>query len=605
MKKLISFALYGALAIVCSQVEGGSATWNSDAVTNLWNDAQNWTPATVPNSETDVATFGPSNTTDITIGESSDFAGLENKVAAIVFTPGANVYTLRSAAGDLPNYYFDIVEFYGAGIVNNSGKIQNLIVEAAPGPDEQKPALVYFQNSAGIGDNLVITNQGSGSNVGVGAYGGATKFGFNFTDTPSAGSATIVNEGGKISGTIEGGISDLLAYSTADDATFINQPGVVTGAAAGSTFVSTGGDIGSSTFINNAATVTGAEGGWTELDIGICDGATFLANGASSAGPQGGQVYTYGGAGYATFTAQGGQGNGAQGGLIAINNMPNSSETVVTAEAGSNGGLGGMITINVTPSSLDQVQFQLLGNGTMDLSGLLQNAVTIGSLSGQGTVLLGGFMLNIGSNNLNTTFSGVIQDGGAITKTGTGTLTLTGANSYSRGTTVSAGTLLISNKTGSGTGTGAVKVNTGTLGGSGAVSGKVTVGTGGGAGAFLAPAAGSKVQATLTIQSALTINSDATYTYTFKAKQNKAKTDKVIANGVTIKAGATIALSGQTKGALNHGLTLTLISNTSANPITGTFSNLPDGGTVTINGNNFQASYEGGDGNDLTLTVVP
>jgi hypothetical protein len=48
-----------------------------------------------------------------------------------------------------------------------------------------------------------------------------------------------------------------------------------------------------------------------------------------------------------------------------------------------------------------------------------------------------------------------------------------------------------------------------------------------------------------------------------------------------------------------------LISNTSANPITGTFSNLPDGGTVTINGNNFQASYEGGDGNDLTLTVVP
>jgi hypothetical protein len=26
---------------------------------------------------------------------------------------------------------------------------------------------------------------------------------------------------------------------------------------------------------------------------------------------------------------------------------------------------------------------------------------------------------------------------------------------------------------------------------------------------------------------------------------------------------------------------------------------------VTVNGNNFQASYTGGDGNDLTLTVVP
>jgi hypothetical protein len=66
-----------------------------------------------------------------------------------------------------------------------------------------------------------------------------------------------------------------------------------------------------------------------------------------------------------------------------------------------------------------------------------------------------------------------------------------------------------------------------------------------------------------------------------------------------------IALSSETQGALRQGRVLTLISNTSPNPISGTFSNLPDGGIVTINGNNFQASYEGGGGNDLTLTVVP
>jgi hypothetical protein len=78
----------------------------------------------------------------------------------------------------------------------------------------------------------------------------------------------------------------------------------------------------------------------------------------------------------------------------------------------------------------------------------------------------------------------------------------------------------------------------------------------------------------------------------------------VVANGVTIN-GATLNLVGQTQGSLKTGLTLTLISNTSTNPISGTFSNLPDGGIVTINGNNFQASYEGGDGNDLTLMVVP
>jgi hypothetical protein len=143
------------------------------------------------------------------------------------------------------------------------------------------------------------------------------------------------------------------------------------------------------------------------------------------------------------------------------------------------------------------------------------------------------------------------------------------------------------------------------LGGKGIVSGAVMIGTGSGSGAFLAPAAGMNVQAALTIASALTFNADATYACTFRANRNRSKADKVIASGVTINSGAMIALSGETQGRLATGLTLTLISNTSANPISGTFSNLPDGGMVTINRNNFQASYEGGDGNDLTLILVP
>jgi hypothetical protein len=45
--------------------------------------------------------------------------------------------------------------------------------------------------------------------------------------------------------------------------------------------------------------------------------------------------------------------------------------------------------------------------------------------------------------------------------------------------------------------------------------------------------------------------------------------------------------------------------NISTNPIASTFSNLLDDAILTVNGNNFQANYEGGDGNYLTLTVVP
>lgn len=90
-----------------------------------------------------------------------------------------------------------------------------------------------------------------------------------------------------------------------------------------------------------------------------------------------------------------------------------------------------------------------------------------------------------------------------------------------------------------------------------------------------------------------------------KCKGNKSKIDKVVANGVTINTGASFDLSGTTQGRLTQGTVLTVIKNTAATPIAGTFSNLPDGAIVTVNGNNLQASCIGGDGNDLTLTVVP
>ena len=56
---------------------------------------------------------------------------------------------------------------------------------------------------------------------------------------------------------------------------------------------------------------------------------------------------------------------------------------------------------------------------------------------------------------------------------------------------------------------------------------------------------------------------------------------------------------------LTPGKVFVAISNTAATPISGTFANLPDGSTFTVGPNTFQVSYSGGDGNDLTLTVVP
>jgi len=49
---------------------------------------------------------------------------------------------------------------------------------------------------------------------------------------------------------------------------------------------------------------------------------------------------------------------------------------------------------------------------------------------------------------------------------------------------------------------------------------------------------------------------------------------------------------------------LTVIDSPSAAPIGGTFANVSDGSTLTVGVNKVQVSYSGGDGNDLTLTVI-
>jgi len=129
------------------------------------------------------------------------------------------------------------------------------------------------------------------------------------------------------------------------------------------------------------------------------------------------------------------------------------------------------------------------------------------------------------------------------------------------------------------------------------------VGTGTSSGAILLPGKSATNPGILTINSALTFNSLSTYQCVLK--RTTIKVSKATVLGVTINSNVPFTFVDTGTGTLATGTVFTVINNTSANPIFGTFSNLADGSVFTSNGNNFQVSYEGGTGNDLTLTVVP
>ncbi len=181
-------------------------------------------------------------------------------------------------------------------------------------------------------------------------------------------------------------------------------------------------------------------------------------------------------------------------------------------------------------------------------------------------MFLGVNNLTVGSNSLNTTFSGVIQDGGSFTKVGQGTLILTNANTYAGGTTIQNGKLVVNNLSGSGTGTGAVQVNAGVLGGKGTITGAVTVGTGSGRRAMLDPGkpGSNKPGHFLSILGALILNSDATYNVGLNATDQTV--DQVVANGVTIN-GAQFHFAVHGRHVLLPGTVFTVIANTAATAI--------------------------------------
>ena len=354
---------------------------------------------------------GPADVASFSLSHTTDVSISANtEVNSIIFTPAAtSPYSITANPGLT-------LTISGAGITNNSGTTQTL---ATADDASGNFGTIAFSKSATAGSNVSIFNEGGS---------------INFFNSSTAGGAVIENDYSGIGNTSAN--MYFFNNSNAGDAHIINY-------SSGTEFFNSS-SAGNATIDTQSANVSFHNNSTAgSAVIGICDNCNLLFSDTSTA---------------------------ANASIHSSNFIEFSdSSTAGNATIRSSG-----FTLFDGSSRGGTAQIEIASYPFLGIFGslVIDNDVTIGSLAGdEGTnvyVYLAS-NLTIGSNNLSTTVSGVIQGSGSLTKIGTGTLDLTGANTYLGNTNINRGVLLVD---------GSITSNTfvnhrGTLAGTGTIQGNV------------------------------------------------------------------------------------------------------------------------------------
>ncbi len=272
-----------------------------------------------------------------------------------------------------------------------------------------------------------------------------------------------------VNGTLQAGGPLTIARAVTSNNGTIDTNGfdvTINGAVSGNTFYKKGAGTLSLSGINTYTGQTVINGGTLLAVIPAAlpgfnaSGSVIVANAAAVSVEAGGSGWTATNidalashAGFITGSALGMDVSAAVGNFSYGSNLAG-SEGLVKSGAGTLT-LGGAVTLT-GPVTVNGGTLQIGAGGsvsspvsvasgaTLDLNGV---GIALASLTGAGSVTLGGATLTI-NNSAATLFGGSISGAGGLTKMGTGTFTLSGTNSFSGQTSVTAGTLQLGSGTG-------------------------------------------------------------------------------------------------------------------------------------------------------------
>jgi fibronectin-binding autotransporter adhesin len=275
----------------------------------------------------------------------------------------------------------------------------------------------------------------------------------------------------------------------------------------------------------------------------------------------------------ATSTGNGNLFLGALGNSIPI--------TLFTAGTGTISIKSGTYALSGSNKISDDSKVNLDG-GVLNMAGFTE---TIGALLGSTNLTTAaGARLTLGGNTIDT-YSGIMSGLGELVRTGNGSTTLSGPNTYTGNTTLYSGKLIVSADQASN-----YTVSGGTLGGTGKVGtltstiGNIAPGT--------SPGKLTSGNFSLTGPAAFLIDIQGTVPGT--------SYDQMVVNGTVNLGNSTLTIT-TTSFTPVSGNEFVLISNDGSDAVTGTFKGYANNSIVTVNGMNFQITYFGGDGNDVVL----